>query len=229
MNDTPNPSRPTNRPSCSPRFAANFNNTFPLPLPHKRPPTRSPRSLTAIDSYEHWSIAEFHAAHDHFRLLGEDNFRRYRPIEHLRIRIHPDDTLFDVFTRAAAAQAAGCRITISSPPQLTGRAAAAVKLLDDSTDSSGAAIEFVEEDDAELARAILTRQTDRVRYAAPDRVSLDIRVAAADALQYVADAPPLAHGRIELLWYFEEQSLSVLYHRYGNLGLRVDENRDEPE
>ena len=98
-----------------------------------------------------------------------------------------------------------------------------MKLLDDSTDSWGAAIEFVEEDDAELARAILTQQTDRVRYAAPDRVSPDIRAAAADALQYIADAPPLAHGRIELLWYFEEQSLSVLYHRYGNLGLRADE------
>lgn len=187
------------------------------------------KTLSAIDSYEHWSIAEFHAAHDRFRLLGEDNFRRYRPIEHLRIRIHQDDTLFDIFARAAAAQAAGCRITVSSPPQLTGRAAAAVKLLDDSTDSWGAAIEFVEEDDAALARTILIQQTGRVRYAAPDRVPPEIRVAAADALQYIADAPPLAHGRIELLWYFEEQSLSVPYHRYGNLGLRADEQRDEPE
>jgi RHH-type proline utilization regulon transcriptional repressor/proline dehydrogenase/delta 1-pyrroline-5-carboxylate dehydrogenase len=186
------------------------------------------RILAAIDSYQHWSIAEFNTAQDHFRLLGEDNFRRYLPVEHLRIRIHADDTPFDIFTRAAAAQVAGCRITVSSPPQLTGRAAAAVKLLDDSTDSWGAAIDFVAETDAELARAILTRQTDRVRYAAPDRVSPEIRIAAADALQYIADTPPLAHGRVELLWYFQEQSLSVLYHRYGNLGLRADESRDEP-
>src|SRR5262249_40798613 len=164
----------------------------------------------------------FHAAHDHFRLLGEDNFRRYRPIEHLRIRIHPDDTLFDIFARAVAAEAAGCRITVSSPPELAGSAAAAVKLLDDSTDSWGAAIEFVAESDEEVARAIITRQTDRVRYAAPDRVPPEIRVAAADVLQYIAAEPPLAHGRIELLRYFQEQSLSVIYHRYGNLGLRAE-------
>ena len=49
--------------------------------------------------------------------LGEDNFRRYRPVGHLRIRIHPDDTVFDVFARAAAARAAGCRTTVSSPPE----------------------------------------------------------------------------------------------------------------
>jgi RHH-type proline utilization regulon transcriptional repressor/proline dehydrogenase/delta 1-pyrroline-5-carboxylate dehydrogenase len=186
------------------------------------------RVLAAIESYQHWAAAEFHAAHDHFRLLGEDNFRRYLPIAQLRIRIHPGDTFFDVFARAAAAQAAGCRTTLSSPIGLSGLAAQALTWLDELTDSWGAAIEFVEEDDAELARSILTRQTDRVRYAAPDRVSPQIRIAAADALQYVADTPPLAHGRIELLWYFQEQSLSVLYHRYGNLSLRVDEPRDMP-
>ncbi len=35
-------------------------------------------------------------------------------------------------------------------------------------------------------------------------------------------------GRIELLWYLTEQSLSVSYHRYGNLGGRTGEERDEP-
>ena len=76
---------------------------------------------------------------------------------------------------------------------------------------------------------IASHQTDRVRYAAPDRVPLAIRQAAADALQYIADTPPVAHGRVELLWYFQEQSLSVVYHRYGNLGQRANEQRDEPQ
>ena len=101
-------------------------------------------------------------------------------------------------------------------------------LLDDLTDSWGAAIEVVTETDAELARAMITRQTDRVRYAAPERVPLEIRRAAAEVLQYVADTPPVAQGRVELLWYFQEQSVSVLYHRYGNLGLRSGEPRTEP-
>ena len=36
------------------------------------------------------------------------------------------------------------------------------------------------------------------------------------------------HGRIELLWYVREQSVSQVYHRYGNLGVRAGEERDEP-
>jgi RHH-type proline utilization regulon transcriptional repressor/proline dehydrogenase/delta 1-pyrroline-5-carboxylate dehydrogenase len=186
------------------------------------------RIVSAIEGYQHWATEEFHAAHNHFRLLGEDNFRRYRPVDHLRIRVHSDDTVFDVFARAAAARAAGCRTTISSPPGLADTAMEAVRLLDDVTDSWGAAIEFVTESDEQLAAAISSGQTDRVRYAAPGRVPLAIRRAAADALQYIADSPPVAHGRVELLWYSQEQSLSVVYHRYGNLGLRANETRDEP-
>ena len=35
-----------------------------------------------------------------------------------------------------------------------------------------------------------------------------------------ADTPVLSEGSLELLWYTEEQSLSIDYHRYGNLGAR---------
>lgn len=102
-------------------------------------------------------------------------------------------------------------------------------MLKDLADSWETAIEFVTETDAQLARAMISHQTDRVRYAAPARVPLEIRRAAADTLQYIADMPPVAHGRIELLWYFQEQSLSVVYHRYGNLGQRASEERAEPQ
>jgi RHH-type proline utilization regulon transcriptional repressor/proline dehydrogenase/delta 1-pyrroline-5-carboxylate dehydrogenase len=186
------------------------------------------RVVAAIESYQYWASEEFHAAHDDFRLLGEDNFRRYRPIDQLRIRVHRDDAVFDVFARAVAARAAGCRTTVSWPPELAGDAKEAVQLLDDLTDGWGAAIEFVTETDEQLANLITSSQTDRIRYAAPDRVPLAIRRAAADALKYIADMPPVAHGRVELLWYFQEQSLSVVYHRYGNLGARINEHRDEP-
>ena len=43
---------------------------------------------------------------------------------------------------------------------------------------------------------------------------------AAEALSFVADAPISDHGRIELLWYIREQSISHVYRRYGNLGTR---------
>jgi RHH-type transcriptional regulator, proline utilization regulon repressor / proline dehydrogenase / delta 1-pyrroline-5-carboxylate dehydrogenase len=71
-------------------------------------------------------------------------------------------------------------------------------------------------------------RVSRVRYAAPSRVSHAIREAAAEALQYVSDARVSSLGRIELLWYLQEQSISHVYHRYGNLGARADEPRNEP-
>jgi RHH-type proline utilization regulon transcriptional repressor/proline dehydrogenase/delta 1-pyrroline-5-carboxylate dehydrogenase len=102
-------------------------------------------------------------------------------------------------------------------------------LLDRLTDSWGGAIEFIDEDDDNLANAIRISQVARIRYATPDRVPQVVHVAAAESLQYIADTPVSSHGRVELLWYLREQSISHVYHRYGNLGIRSDEPRLEPE
>jgi RHH-type proline utilization regulon transcriptional repressor/proline dehydrogenase/delta 1-pyrroline-5-carboxylate dehydrogenase len=179
----------------------------------------------AINSYLHWMNEEFGQTIDPFRLLGEDNFRRYLPVTPLRVRVHQDDTTFEIFARAAAARAAGCRTVISSPRNLAGVAKQAVQLLDELTDAWAAAIEFVEETDDELAEAMRRGAAQRVRCAAKDRVPESVRRASAESYSYIADAPVLAHGRIELLWYIQEQSLSRVYHRYGNLGRRADEER----
>jgi RHH-type proline utilization regulon transcriptional repressor/proline dehydrogenase/delta 1-pyrroline-5-carboxylate dehydrogenase len=184
--------------------------------------------LDAIRSYDEWARREFHQAHDHFHLLGEDNFRRYLPVEPLRIRIHHSDSLFDIFARAAAARAVGCRAIISAPPTLTATAASAAELLDRLTDSWAGAIEFVDETDEDLAELIRTGRVARIRYAHPDRVPQIVCTTAAEALQYIAGTPVSSQGRIELLWYCREQSISQVYHRYGNLGLRADESRAEP-
>jgi len=94
------------------------------------------------------------------------------------------------------------------------------------------AIEFVEESDEELSgliRSMPAHVPERLRYAGPDRVSSAVRGVAAAAGVYLADEPVLAEGRIELLWYLREQSISHDYHRYGNLGARAGERRREPE
>ncbi len=125
------------------------------------------RVREAINSYARWTKEEFLAVNDSSRLLGEDNFRRYLPVEPLRIRVHRDDSLFEIFARAAAARAVGCRATVSVPPSLGGEAAAAVGLLDQFTDSWAGAIEFVEEDDKRLAELLVSGRVARIRYAAP--------------------------------------------------------------
>ncbi|MEZ4447460.1 MAG: aldehyde dehydrogenase family protein [Polyangiaceae bacterium] len=179
------------------------------------------RVLAAIDSYDRWQRDELGVAHDHQRLVGQDNFRRYLPCRHMRVRVHADDTPFEIVARVAAARTAGCQVIVSRPPGLK---SAVVDWLDEVTESWGAAIEFVEEDDAALAEVIKRRMTDRVRYAGPRAPEVVLRAVGETGI-YVSRAPVLVEGRVELLWYIEEQSISHDYHRYGNLGHRQDEER----
>lgn len=176
----------------------------------------------AIVNYDTRFLEEFAADHDDVRLVGQDNIRSYQPVPSVRVRVHPADTSFEVFARVIAAKTVGCRITVSSPP---GLGSPVVEDLDRLTESWAADVEFVEETDAVLARVIAERQTDRLRYAAPDRVPEVVRRAIGDNGVYIADAPVLAEGRIEFLWYLTEQSISHDYHRYGNVGARHDERR----
>ena len=189
-----------------------------------RPEAGDERILAALQSYERSQQEEFGAEHDHFRLVGQDNVRRYLPVGSVRVRVHADDTSFDVFARACAAHVAGCGVVVSTPP---GLAAPAVRRLEQLTESWAASIEFVEESDADLARAIGKGQVDRVRYAAPERASLEVLKAGNAANGCVVSVPVSAEGRLELLWYVREQSISTDYHRYGNLGIRADEPRAE--
>ncbi len=175
----------------------------------------------AIGSYADWFDREFGREHDHFKLIGQDNIRRYLPVKELRIRVHPDDQPFDIIGRVAAAKTVGCRVTVSTP---TGNHPL-VRWLDDITESWAGAIEFVEESDEKLAAVIRGGQTQRIRYAAASHVPTPIREVAGETGLFVADEPVLGQGRIELLWYVEEQSISDSYHRYGNLGGRADEER----
>lgn len=184
-----------------------------------------PLLTRAAASYEAWAEEEFLSSHDHFSLVGEDNFRRYLPLPTLRIRVEEGDSLFDIFARALAARAAGRRMTVSVAENLTEQTAAHVERLDALTDDWAASIEFVRESVDQLAEGMLRGSVDRIRFARPERVAPQLRVAAAQALQYLADAPVSSLGRLELLWYFQEQSLSHSYHRYGNLGERAAEQR----
>lgn len=181
----------------------------------------------AIDSYLTWTLDEFEPAHDHFLLIGEDNLRRYRTVANVRLRVADGDKPWDVFARAAAARAAGCRVVVSSSLELSEPLRQAVALLDGATDNWAGAIEFITESDEQLVAAIEAGGVGRLRYADRSRVPDAIRIAATEAYVYIADAPVLAHGRVELLWYQQEQSLSHVYHRYGNLGRRADEPRAE--
>ncbi len=176
----------------------------------------------AARSYELAFDEEFNQVHDDFRLVGQDNLRRYLPVAEVRIRVHADDSAFELFARACAAMTVGSRITVSYPHDFESDALTA---LEHATETWGARIEFVEESDEELAQVIRQRHTDRVRYADFERVPEVVQRAIGETGIYIAAAPVQAEGRLELMWYVREQSISFDYHRYGTLGDRGEEKR----
>jgi RHH-type proline utilization regulon transcriptional repressor/proline dehydrogenase/delta 1-pyrroline-5-carboxylate dehydrogenase len=178
--------------------------------------------VAVIASCEKNCREEFGRQHDHFRLVGQDNFRRYLPLKCVRVRVHPDDSAFEIFARVAAAQIAGGEVTVSVPPDFD---STALKILKELMQSWP--VKFQYETDDELAEAITSGRTSRVRYATPERVPLKILQAAISAVACVVSTPVVAEGRLECLWYLQEQSISIDYHRYGNLGNRAGEPRAE--
>lgn len=183
------------------------------------------RLRTSVIDYEQADREEFRIEHDHFQLVGEDNVRRYRAVDAVRLRIDPKDEPLAVLMRLAAARIAGCHLTISSSPEVTGKLATLVDWLHDTTEPWAGRLEFVNETDEELAEMIRTHQADRIDYACPEHVPDAIRLAASNRLLSIIDTPITGVGRLDLLWRHNEQSVSHVYHRYGNLGTRTDEKR----
>ena len=174
------------------------------------------KTIQAIYSCLFQYESEFSGEQDFFRFRGQDNLFRYLPLGKVTVRLHPDDELFETLIRIAAARIAKCKVEVSFPPNLENIVTEFLgttegKRLCDS-------VEIRSETDKELCRRLT--EIDRMRYAHPDRVPLEIHQATAKLGKHISRHIPLAEGRIEMLRYLQEQSLSIDYHRYGNLGER---------
>jgi len=175
-------------------------------------------AVRAIKSYLYHVEREFGREIDYFHLRGQDNILRYLPVGTVVVRLHQDDSLFETLARIAAAKISGCRLRISCPKGVDNQV----------TDflHAGQGRRFIGgdphfyESDEELEKIIPT--VDRIRYAAPERVPQRVYAAAAESGFYLAHAPVMMDGRLELLHYYRQQSICDNYHRYGNLGERAD-------
>ncbi len=174
------------------------------------------KTVRAVKSYVYQWETEFGREHDYFNLRGQDNHFRYLPKGRVVIRIHPDDTLFEVLARIAAVQITRCHPVISLPPGLSNRVTG---FLNEPHGRSlmGDAPVAVQTDEELIT---MMPKVQRIRYAAADRVPMAIYRKAAETGFYISRSPVYMEGRIELLNYIQEQAVSHNYHRYGNLGER---------
>ncbi|MFP4476057.1 MAG: bifunctional proline dehydrogenase/L-glutamate gamma-semialdehyde dehydrogenase [Desulfatibacillaceae bacterium] len=177
------------------------------------------KTVRAIYSYIYHYENEFSREHDWFHLRGQDNLFRYLPRGRVAVRVHPDDSLFEVLARIAAARIARC-IPIVSVPEGLGNEV--TRFLEGKEGKKLVKDSLVAEQTDEQLLAIMPK-IHRIRYAAPDRVPDVVYKQAAEIGFYISRTPVYMEGRLELLQYIQEQAISNNYHRYGNLGDRAVE------
>ncbi|MGJ8655375.1 MAG: proline dehydrogenase family protein [Akkermansiaceae bacterium] len=152
--------------------------------------------MAAAGSYIYWWEREFSIEHDPTQLLGEDNHFRYRRLRRILVR---GDSMSDL--ELALVLLAG-------------------KVLDVAVDISlgveREGIDAVIESEAVLCERLESVNKFYNSLRAPN-ASDDLRRAANDARIQVIGWEAISNGRIELLHYLREQSVSETTHRYGNI------------
>ncbi|MFV0470739.1 MAG: bifunctional proline dehydrogenase/L-glutamate gamma-semialdehyde dehydrogenase [Paludibacteraceae bacterium] len=163
------------------------------------------RYLQAIESYRKNWENEFSIEHHTQELIGEKNIFRYRPLKSMVFRVFPNDNLTDVLLVITAAAVSKTKLTLSIGGN--DKKMEMIKILPEK------AFLLVTESDDEFVKGM--NRFERIRVCGeniPDSLYLE----AAKTGKYIASTPPLAEGRVELLHYVKEQSISYEYHRYGS-------------
>jgi RHH-type transcriptional regulator, proline utilization regulon repressor / proline dehydrogenase / delta 1-pyrroline-5-carboxylate dehydrogenase len=164
------------------------------------------RMLAAAGSYQHWWNVEFSQEHDPSQVHGESNHFRYRPRPWHVLRIGKLDeqqALEIAALTSIACRLAGVELEVSSTHPADWMA---------QFSSASDVQPFVESHEQLVAR--LGKMRDGTLRAIgidqefrPDQIGN----------VYVTREEPLANGRLELLNYLREQSMSQTTHRYGNI------------
>ncbi|MBA3026964.1 MAG: aldehyde dehydrogenase family protein [Sulfurimonas sp.] len=172
------------------------------------------KALRLTNDFAHWLEAHFNKEHDYSNIRGESNVIRYIGVKSVLLRFGEDDVLYEMLASIAAAKMVGAKVYVSIPKNPKSEALLYLEekqsVLLDGEDT------FSVEDETALAYAMQSAQ--RIRFLQPPKLS--VYEAVAQHALYIATEPFIEHGRIELMHYFIEQSISDSYHRYGNLGLR---------
>ncbi|MCB1067788.1 MAG: bifunctional proline dehydrogenase/L-glutamate gamma-semialdehyde dehydrogenase [Simkania sp.] len=160
---------------------------------------------------------QFKRDKDSSKIVGQDNFFRYLPQKKLIFRIGPNTKPMDYLRIFAAALTCETRLEVSWEKSRD------AKVRQANWEALLPIFNIVEEDQATFIKRMCSCHFKRIRML--EEPSAEMKQAAAASATYIDHTPVLANGRIELLHYLREMSLSVDYHRYGNLGLREGELR----
>lgn len=164
----------------------------------------------SVGSYQYYWDRYFSQSHDPSRLRGQDNFLFYTPHKKMTVRIQAQDTALDMARIALAAAICQMEIEISIAAHEVPK-------------NSLKGVTFVKETEENFVRRIQRGGIERLRFLSSPKSMVFEAMAKQGVNHYIA--PVLANGRLELVNNLREVSLSVDYHRYGNLGVRENDYR----
>ncbi|MCK5111529.1 MAG: bifunctional proline dehydrogenase/L-glutamate gamma-semialdehyde dehydrogenase [Arcobacteraceae bacterium] len=173
-------------------------------------------ALKYICHFAHWYEVEFLKEHDYSHIRGESNIIRYLPVKSVLLRVEEDDELDEILTTIMAVKMVGADFHISIPKK--SKKAELIWIESKQAAFIGENDSISRDDEDELIAKIPMSQ--RVRFLHPNNVTNNIYNSISDKAIYIASDNFLSHGRLELMHYFIEQSISNSYHRYGNLGIQ---------
>ncbi|GKT12097.1 MAG: RHH-type transcriptional regulator, proline utilization regulon repressor/proline dehydrogenase/delta 1-pyrroline-5-carboxylate dehydrogenase [Thiomicrorhabdus sp.] len=181
--------------------------------------SRLEKAMSMSNDFSHWLNFEFSEEHDYCHIRGESNILRYLPVKSVLFRFEENDVLEEILSSIAAAKMVGATVQVSIPKEYNSIALtyleAQKEVLLDHEDR------LIHQDENELIQTLASGEcVERIRLLNPENVSKPIYKAITDKALYIASAPFIPHGRIELMHYYIEQSISNSYHRYGNLGIK---------
>lgn len=150
----------------------------------------------------------FSKEEDVSHIYGEENTFRYLPLNSMALRIADGDALNDALLVMLAANQTKTKLTVSLSDKHHQLEVIKAKV----ATFDGMKLRLESEEDF-----INTMSTyERIRTCS-ESLSDAVYQKAAELGLCIIDSAPLAEGRIELLHYLKEQSISFEYHRYGSI------------
>jgi RHH-type proline utilization regulon transcriptional repressor/proline dehydrogenase/delta 1-pyrroline-5-carboxylate dehydrogenase len=142
-------------------------------------------------SYIDYMINHFSQGHDPSQVLGQDNIFSYVPRTKMAFRVQSSDNPQDVKRVLKAARVCNAEMLVSDHKLETDE-----QFIERLKEGRLSRVRLISEPTKELMKALAEMSCSVIR------------------------TPVISNGRIELVHYMREVSLSVDYHRYGNLGER---------
>lgn len=167
----------------------------------------------SVANYAYWHH-NFSKQRDPSKIIGQDNFLKYVPYDNIIIRITEDSNPFDILRACAALLSCKIPLKISIPKEMLSK----MSWIEELPTAS-----ITKESEQQLISRITPEKFERIRMTT--RPSEQLVKACAKNNCYIIDSPVLANGRIELIKYLREVTITYDYHRYGNLGIREGELR----